>query len=109
MILNTDHYARWITTLENGAGFAEDTLKLLPGFIAGACELETVLREAFTESDLPIPVDVFDCARIPESFREEIRRGQTVEVRGKNKKGGKGGRSGSSDGPLFCARGYTYG
>jgi len=30
------------------------------------------LREALSESDLPILVDVLDWARIPESFRREI-------------------------------------
>jgi len=32
-------------------------------------------REALSESDLPILVDVLDWARIPESFRKEIERG----------------------------------
>lgn len=36
------------------------------------------LREALSESDLPILVDVLDWARIPESFREEIRRAHVV-------------------------------
>lgn len=30
------------------------------------------LREAFSESEIPILVDVFDWARIPEEFRREI-------------------------------------
>jgi predicted nucleotidyltransferase len=32
------------------------------------------LREAFSESEIPILVDVFDWARIPEEFRREIAR-----------------------------------
>ncbi|MCE9569102.1 MAG: nucleotidyltransferase domain-containing protein [Rhodocyclales bacterium] len=36
------------------------------------------LREALSESGLPILVDVLDWARIPESFREEISRAHVV-------------------------------
>ena len=36
------------------------------------------LREALTESDLPILVDLLDWARVPESFRREITRSKTV-------------------------------
>ena len=36
------------------------------------------LKEAFTESNLPIRVDVMDWARIPESFRCEIERAHVV-------------------------------
>jgi uncharacterized protein len=32
------------------------------------------VRDAFTESNLPILVDILDWARIPDSFREEIER-----------------------------------
>lgn len=32
------------------------------------------VRDAFSESNLPILVDILDWARIPESFREEIER-----------------------------------
>ncbi len=42
------------------------------------------LREALSESDLPILVDVLDWARIPESFRQEIVRGGTVLVYGRH-------------------------
>jgi len=38
------------------------------------------LREALSESNLPILVDLLDWARIPESFRQEIVRGGTVPV-----------------------------
>ena len=38
------------------------------------------LREALSESNLPILVDLLDWARIPESFRREILRGGTVTV-----------------------------
>ena len=34
----------------------------------------SVLREALTESNLPISVDVLDWARIPETFRIEIKK-----------------------------------
>ena len=36
------------------------------------------LRDALGESDLPILVDVFDWARIPESFQGNIERGHVV-------------------------------
>ena len=36
------------------------------------------LKEALTESNLPIRVDVMDWARIPESFRREIERAHVV-------------------------------
>ncbi|KAF0219739.1 MAG: DNA polymerase beta domain-containing protein [Geobacteraceae bacterium] len=42
------------------------------------------LREAFSESSLPILVDILDWARIPESFRQEIIRGGVVVVYGGN-------------------------
>jgi uncharacterized protein len=40
----------------------------------------TTLREAFSESNLPILVDLLDWAQIPESFRLEISRSSTVLV-----------------------------
>lgn len=36
------------------------------------------LRDAFSESELPILVDVMDWAQIPESFRQEIKRRYSV-------------------------------
>lgn len=36
------------------------------------------LREAFSESDLPMLVDVHDWARIPDSFRREIEQAHVV-------------------------------
>ena len=42
------------------------------------------LREAFSESNLPILVDILDWARIPESFRQKIMRGGTVVIFGRN-------------------------
>jgi predicted nucleotidyltransferase len=36
------------------------------------------VRDAFSESNLPILVDILDWARIPESFREEIERSGVV-------------------------------
>lgn len=41
---------------------------LLPAGNLGA------VREAFSESNLPILVDILDWSRIPDSFREEIER-----------------------------------
>lgn len=38
----------------------------------------TELKEALTESDLPILVDVVDWARIPEAFRREIEKDYRV-------------------------------
>lgn len=38
------------------------------------------LREAFSESNLPITVDILDWALIPESFRQAIVRGGTVRL-----------------------------
>ena len=40
------------------------------------------LREALSESDLPILVDVFDWARLPDDFRQEIERAHVVVWRG---------------------------
>jgi predicted nucleotidyltransferase len=36
------------------------------------------LRAAFSESDLPIRVDVFDWSRLPEDFRREIEKAHVV-------------------------------
>ncbi len=41
------------------------------------------LKEAFTESNLPIRVDIMDWARIPESFRCEIERAYVMVQEGK--------------------------
>lgn len=40
------------------------------------------LKEAFTESNLPIRVDIMDWARIPESFRREIERAHVMVQEG---------------------------
>lgn len=40
-----------------------------------------LLKDALSESNIPILVDVLDWAQIPESFRQEIVRGGTVLVR----------------------------
>ena len=40
------------------------------------------LREDFSESEIPILVDVFDWARIPEEFRSEIARSHVVIWKG---------------------------
>ncbi|HEX3556487.1 MAG TPA: nucleotidyltransferase domain-containing protein [Thermoanaerobaculia bacterium] len=42
------------------------------------------LREAFSESEIPILVEVFDWARIPEEFRREIARAHVVIWKGAN-------------------------
>ncbi|MBJ6802166.1 nucleotidyltransferase family protein [Geomonas propionica] len=39
-----------------------------------------LLKQAFSDSNLPILVDILDWARLPESFRKEILRGGTVQV-----------------------------
>jgi uncharacterized protein len=43
------------------------------------------LQQAFSDSNLPILVDVLDWAVIPEGFRSEILRGGTVQVQGGKK------------------------
>ena len=40
------------------------------------------LKEAFTESNLPIRVDIMDWARIPSSFHREIERAHVVVQEG---------------------------
>ncbi len=44
----------------------------------------TSLRQAFSDSNLPILVDLLDWARIPESFRQEIERSGTVPIFGRD-------------------------
>ena len=68
MHLNTDHFERCIKTLENSLTLSRPQANL------------SELREALSESNLPILVDLLDWARIPESFRREIVRGGTVPV-----------------------------
>lgn len=43
----------------------------------------SALKEAFSESNLPIRVDVMDWARIPASFHSEIERGHVVVQEGR--------------------------
>lgn len=58
-LMSTDKVERWFAYRDNrnntahdyGIGFAEETLKLLPGFIADARTLETVLREKLGNGD----------------------------------------------------------
>jgi predicted nucleotidyltransferase len=52
------------------------------------------LREAFSESNLPILVDLLDWARIPESFRQEIVRGGKVVIHGVQEDGWGNDKSG---------------
>ena len=97
------------TAHDYGEGFAKETLALLPGFVADAKTLEAAprakfsdldlvlrnpqnlleeadalsdLKEAFTESNLPIRVDIMDWARIPVSFHREIEREHVVVQEG---------------------------
>lgn len=58
-LMSTDQVERWFVYRDNrnstahdyGIGFAEDTLKLLPGFVADARALETTLRERLGSVD----------------------------------------------------------
>lgn len=58
-LMNTDAVERWFVYRDNrnstahdyGVGFAEDTLKLLPGFIADARQLEATLKERLGRAD----------------------------------------------------------
>lgn len=45
-----------------------------------------LLKDALSESNIPILVDVLDWALIPEAFRQEILRGGTVLVRAGRKR-----------------------
>jgi uncharacterized protein len=40
----------------------------------------TALRQAFSDSNLPILIDILDWARIPESFRQEIVRSHPEQI-----------------------------
>jgi hypothetical protein len=58
-LMDTDQVERWFIYRDNrnstahdyGVGFAEDTLKLLPGFVADARALEATLRERLGSAD----------------------------------------------------------
>lgn len=58
-LMDTDSVERWFIYRDNrnstapdyGIGFAEDTLRLLPGFIADARALEATLRERLGNGD----------------------------------------------------------
>ena len=58
-LMSVEAVARWFAYRDNrnstahdyGVGFAEDTLKLLPGFIADARDLEACLRERLGRGD----------------------------------------------------------
>ena len=58
-LMSTDAVERWFVYRDNrnstahdyGVGFAEDTLSLLPGFIADARVLEATLREKLAHAD----------------------------------------------------------
>ena len=57
-LLNTDEVTRWFAYRDNrnntahdyGKGFAEDTLTLMPAFLADARALETTLREKLSHA-----------------------------------------------------------
>lgn len=58
-LMDTEQVERWFVYRDNrnstahdyGVGFAEDTLKLLPGFVADARALEATLRERLGSAD----------------------------------------------------------
>lgn len=85
-LMTSEAVERWCACRDNrnntahdyGVGFAGETLELLLGFIGDARAVEAVLRDAFSESNLPILVDIQDWSRIPDSFREEIERSGVV-------------------------------
>ena len=65
----------------NGCGHATSDLDLVvrnPTVPSQPQARLWVLREALSESSLPILVDVLDWARIPDSFRKEIERAHVV-------------------------------
>ncbi|MFA5860131.1 MAG: nucleotidyltransferase domain-containing protein [Candidatus Thermoplasmatota archaeon] len=67
-----------------GAGHEASDLDLVvrnPQDLAAETYGLVELKEAFSESDLPIRVDVLDWARIPASFRREIGREHLVVQR----------------------------
>lgn len=69
-----------------GGGHAASDLDLVlrnpDDLRAESCALYD-LKDAFTESNLPIRVDVMDWARIPESFHHEIERAHVVVQEGR--------------------------
>jgi len=60
-----------------------DLVVYRPGASEQPLEALADLQEALVESPLPILVQVMDWARIPESFRQEIKRGYIVVQSGK--------------------------
>lgn len=46
--------------------------------IDASAEQVSTLREAFSDSDLPILVDILDWATIPEMFKEEIKKAHEI-------------------------------
>jgi predicted nucleotidyltransferase len=67
----------------NGSSHDGSDLDLVarnPGDLNESLPGVAALRLAFSESNLPILVDVVDWARIPESFRQEIQRGEVVAI-----------------------------
>ena len=70
-----------------GSGHAASDLDLVLRNLQNLLEESSALydlKEAFTESNLPIRVDVMDWARIPESFHREIERAHVVVQEGKS-------------------------
>lgn len=65
----------------NGCGHATSDLDLVVRNPTAPLQPQArlrALREALSESNLPILVDVLDWARIPDSFRKEIERAHVV-------------------------------
>ena len=65
----------------NGGGHATSDLDLVvrnPAAPSRAQPRLWALRDALSESGLPILVDILDWARIPDSFRKEIERAHVV-------------------------------
>ena len=70
----------------NGSGHAASDLDLVlrnPQNLQEETTALSELKEAFTESNLPIRVDIMDWARIPTSFHREIERAHVVVQEGR--------------------------
>ena len=69
----------------NGSGHAASDIDLVlrnPQNLQEETSALSDLKEASTESNLPIRVDIMDWARIPESFHREIERAHVVVQEG---------------------------
>ena len=69
----------------SGGGHVASDLDLVlrnPQNLQEECSTLDELKEAFSESNLPIRVDIMDWTRIPESFHREIERAHVVVQKG---------------------------